>query len=52
MSDQGTIQFESDSQHLGILPHGLYVVSDQGTIQFESDSQHGPSRIRDKYRCV
>ena len=52
MSDQGTIQFESDSQLALQIRQSHQVVSDQGTIQFESDSQPGTPWYFDTYGCV
>ena len=52
MSDQGTIQFESDSQQLQSDIKLLHVVSDQGTIQFESDSQQETANSIARGGCV
>ena len=52
VSDQGTIQFESDSQQRVIKSAPSKVVSDQGTIQFESDSQRKNTEAVDSLGCV
>ena len=52
VSDQGTIQFESDSQLFFRIIKWINVVSDQGTIQFESDSQLLWSKNKLLNRCV